>query len=561
MTVGFAMLVHESLDRAAAVARHLAGQGAPLAIHIDARVPQAEAAALRDSLAEFGRVRFVGRRRCDWGTWSIVAATRETTRTLLDSFPEVGHVYLISGACLPLRPLAELAGVLERNPDTDFIESVTIGDVGWTVGGLSRERFDLSFPFAWKRQRALFDVWVRVQRRLGLTRPAPKGLDPHIGSQWWCLTRETLDRIDRHPEAPVWERYFRRVWIPDESYYQTVVRQVARRLESRSLTLSKFDFQGKPHILYDDHLDLLQHSDRFFARKVWPRAEGLYRAFLPATGAAPMKAVPDPGRIDRHFAHALAGRTQGRPGLYNQARFPNGGWENGKTAAPYAMFQGFAELFEDFAPWLQHVSGIRMHGHLFAPGRAEFTDGQAEFAGALSDSAALRDYNPVAFLTSLVWNTRGERQGFSFGPADNQEINGFVASDPNATVSLITGAWLVPMLKGGTPVPAIRARAAALQAAEAAQLAHFRAAYTRARVRIWTLAEAIEAPRTAIETVLADLGAERAGPAPELTDVSDLRRGLEALRDIGMWPHIAGVLGPDAEDAVAPGRGAVARTG
>jgi hypothetical protein len=29
MTVGFVMLVHDPLDRAAEVARHLAGQGAP----------------------------------------------------------------------------------------------------------------------------------------------------------------------------------------------------------------------------------------------------------------------------------------------------------------------------------------------------------------------------------------------------------------------------------------------------------------------------------------------------------------------------------------------------
>ena len=561
MTVGFAMLVHEALDRAAAVARHLAVQGAPLAIHVDARAPEAEVATLRAALDGFEHVHFVGRRRCEWGTWSIVEATREAARTLLEGFPEIGHVYLISGACLPLRPVADLSDFLGRHPDTDFVESVTIGDVGWTVGGLSRERFSLSFPFAWKRQRALFDAWVGVQRRLGMTRVAPNGLDPHIGSQWWCLTRGTLERIESHPDAAAWERYFRRVWIPDESYYQTVVRQVARRLESRSLTLTKFDFQGKPHILYDDHLDLLQRSDRFFARKVWPRAEGLYRAFLPEAGAAPMAAVPDPARIDRHFGRALEGRTQGRPGLYSQSRFPNGGWENGKTAAPYAVFQGFAELFEDFAPWLQQATGIRMHGHLFAPDRAEFADGQAEFAGVLSDAAALRDYNPVAFLTNLVWNTRGERQGFSYGPADNQEINGFVASDPNATVSLIAGAWLVPLLKGGTPIPAIRARAAALQAVEAAQLAHFRAAYTRARVRIWTLAEVIEAPETAIETVLADLGAGRAAPMPELTDVSDLRRGLEALRDIGMWPHVAGVLGPGAADTAPVGRPAVARTG
>ena len=54
----------------------------------------------------------------------------------------------------------------------------------------------------------------------------------------------------------------------------------AARVESRSLTLSKFDFQGKPHIFYDDHLQLLRRSDCFVARKIWPRANLLYNTFL-----------------------------------------------------------------------------------------------------------------------------------------------------------------------------------------------------------------------------------------------------------------------------------------
>jgi hypothetical protein len=105
----------------------------------------------------------------------------------------------------------------------------------------------------------------------------PEGITPHLGSQWWCLTRQTLTAILEDPRRPELDRYFRYVWIPDESYYQTLVRNYGRKIESRSLTLSKFDFQGKPHVFYDDHLQLLRRSDCFVARKVWPRADRLYR--------------------------------------------------------------------------------------------------------------------------------------------------------------------------------------------------------------------------------------------------------------------------------------------
>lgn len=543
MTVGFVMLVHDPLHRAAEVARHLATQGAPVVIHVDARVPRADFKAFSDQLSELPQVRFATRRKCRWGTWSIVEATLAGCRRLLADFPEVGHAFLICGTALPIRPVADLRDHLARRPDTDFIESVTTDDVAWTIGGLERERFTLSFPFAWRSQRRLFDLWVWVQRRAGLRRGIPRGIEPHLGSQWWCLTRGTLERMLSDPEGDRYARYFRHVWIPDESYFQTMVRRHARTLESRSLTLSKFDFQGRPHVFYDDHLPLLQQSDRFMARKIWPRADGLYRHFL-SDGPARRRDFPDPARLDRLFARALDRRTRGRPGLFMQSRFPNTGWENGKTAAPYSVYEGFAELFEDWAAWLGRVSSVTVHGHLFGPERAEFADGQTEFAGALTDIATLRDYNPAAFLTNLVWNTRGERQCFDFGPADNQRITGFMASDPNAHVSVVSGAWIVTLLRSG-PVANVRKRAAELQATEAAHLDLLRAAQTKARVRIWTLAEFLEAPGEVLRIVQDDL----AGPAghtllspPRLVDLSGLSDFLQALRNEGMLPHIVGDL-------------------
>ena len=143
-----------------------------------------------------------------------------------------------------------------------------------------------------------------------------------MGSQWWCLTRQTLSAILEAPDRPALDRYFRRVWIPDESYFQTLARLYSRRLESRSLTLSKFDYQGKPHIFYDDHMQLLRRSDCFVARKIWPDAERLYQTFLGDPDGALPRAEPNPGKIDRIFAKAVERRVYGRPGLYMQSRFP-----------------------------------------------------------------------------------------------------------------------------------------------------------------------------------------------------------------------------------------------
>jgi len=234
--IGIVMLVHEHVGRVAELANHWVAEGAPVAIHADRRLPAAAMADLAAGLHRPERIRLAPRRACEWGTFSLVAATNDAAALLLDAFPEVTHVLLTSGACVPLRPRQAIEAFLDAHPDTDFIQSVACEDVDWLIGGLNHERFTLRFPFAWKRRRALFDGYVDLQRRVGFARGIPAELTPHLGSQWWCLTRRTLTAILNAPERPRLDRYFRRVWIPDESYYQSLARRHCRNLVSRSLT-------------------------------------------------------------------------------------------------------------------------------------------------------------------------------------------------------------------------------------------------------------------------------------------------------------------------------------
>ena len=544
--LGFIMLVHTALDRAAQVARFVAATGNPVVIHVDATTPAADRDGLVRALADLPHVRFCRRHRCDWGTWSLVAAMQTASDLLLREFPGVERVFAMSGACLPLRPIDELEAWLDRHPDTDFIESVNVADVNWTKGGLNEERFTLWFPTGFKRSKWVFDRLVDVQRLLRITRDIPDGVRPHMGSQWWCLTRTTLQAILTDPMRPVYDRYFRKVWIPDESYFQTMVRLHARRIESRSLTLGKFDHQGKPHVFYDDHLTLLRRSDCFMARKVWRGADRLYQHFL-APRVARSDAEPQPSRIDRHFARATEQRVRGRPGLYMASRFPVRNRENGKTAEPYSVFQGFAEVFEDFEGWLSAVASCRVHGHLFAPQKVQFAGREKTFAGGLSDHATLRDYNPRAFLTSLLWATRGERQCFQFGPSDTQgprfDLLWFMATDSNAQISVITGAWAVPLYRSGQDVSSIRRAAARLQRIETEMIEILQSPQTRARIRLWTMAEFLENPAEPLHTLFDEIAPHstaRLMRVPDLVDLAGFGSFLQELRNQGMQPVLMG---------------------
>ncbi|MEL6168928.1 MAG: beta-1,6-N-acetylglucosaminyltransferase [Pseudomonadota bacterium] len=553
------MLVHESLHRAAQVARYWSEAGCPIVIHVDRRVSQEKYKILSGALSDRPNVRFSPRIRCEWGTWSLVSASQTASEILLAEFPEVRHVYLASGACIPLRPVADLVAYLNARPATDFIESATTEDVSWTKGGLDAERFQFSFPFSWKRQRFFFDRFVRLQRLVGYSRPVPEGLIPHLGSQWWCLTRKTLSAILEDPRRATFENYFRRVWIPDESYFQTMARRYAVRIESRTLTLSKFDYQGKPHVFYDDHLQLLRRSDCFVARKIWRRADRIYDSFLGGGMLSGEGAEPAPGKIDRVFAKAIEIRTRGRPGLLNQSRFPNESWENGKTAAPYSVLQGFDEVFQGFNTWASRLSEARIHGHLFAPDRAHFAGNLDSFAGALSDNATLRDYNPEGFLTNLIWSTRGERQSFAFGPSDRQRIVPFLAADANAHICVISGAWAVSLFHANRNFGEVRETAALLQKIEDAQLKILRRLDTRAKVHIWTLAEFMEAPVEALQVIIELLGdpTSRLTEAPHLVNLTGFGQFVQTLKNQGMHPHLVGdfpldTVGGDARDVSKP---------
>lgn len=543
MTFGVVMLCHTAFDRAASVARFWAEGGSPVVIHVDARVTADDVRHFAQSLSDLKNISFSQRYVCEWGSFGLVAASLSASELLLEQNENISHVYLTSGSCLPLRPHAELTEYLENAPATDFIESVTTDDVPWIIDGLAMERFTLRFPFSWRTQRRLFDGYVRLQRRLGVRRRIPQGLVPHMGSQWWCLTRRTLISILKDPRRAEYDRYFRRVWIPDESYFQTLARLYSVRIESRSLTLSKFDIEGRPHTFYDDHLQLLRRLDCFVARKIWPHANRLYAAFLGAQTAGHERAAPQPGKIDKLFAKAVERRMYGRPGLYMQSRFPALDHENGKTCAPYSVFQGFSDLFENFDGWLAKTIGARVHGNLFAPERVEFAGGACEFNGALSDSTALRDYNPRAFLTNLIWNTRGERQCFQLSPRDLQVLNNFMATDANAQISVISGGWAIPLFRSVQPFAQLRTEAARLQRIETDHLALLRSPIVKARVRIWTLADFLENPMEHLQTVIDEINPRaprQVAEVPRMVDLTGFGQFLQNLKNQGMQPTLMG---------------------
>ena len=315
--IAFLLLCHKDPDGVVAQARRLAQGGDSVAIHLDARAPAAVYRAIRAGLAGDARVAFAARRiRCGWGEWSLVAATLEAARAALGAFPDATHLYLLSSDCMPIKSAAHAHALLDRE-DADFIEAVDFFRSGWIRTGIREDRLIYRHWFNERRVKRLFYASLALQRRLGLARRVPADLEVQIGSQWWCLRRATVERIlDFCAARPEVVRFFRTTWIPDETFFQTLVRHLVaeEQIRSRTLTFLMFTDYGMPVTFYNDHHDLLVGQDYLFARKISPAAQDLKarlgrlwadpaaRFDISGEGRALFAFVTGRGRIGRRFA-------------------------------------------------------------------------------------------------------------------------------------------------------------------------------------------------------------------------------------------------------------------
>ncbi len=208
------------------------------------------------------------------GAWSLVQATLYAVEAAVEAFPRATHFYMVSGDCMAIKS-AEYAHDFLDAEDVDYIESFDYFESDWIKTGMKEERLIYRHFFNERTQPRRFYAAFNLQRRLGgMTRKIPADLQIMIGSQWWCLRRRTIEWIlNMTRERKDVMRFFRTTWIPDETFFQTLVRHLVPEAEirTRTLTFLMFTDYGMPVTFYNDHYDLLLSQDFLFARKISPK--------------------------------------------------------------------------------------------------------------------------------------------------------------------------------------------------------------------------------------------------------------------------------------------------
>jgi Family of unknown function (DUF5928)/Core-2/I-Branching enzyme len=269
--IAYILLCHKDPDGVIAQAERLTAAGDFISIHFDARSRAADFDKIRVALAKNRSVTFARRRlRCGWGEWSLVEATLEAVRAAVEDFPRATHFYMLSGDCMPIKS-AEYAHAFLDREDVDYIESVDFFNSDWIKTGIKEQRLIYRHWFNERTHKRLFYASMKVQEKLGLARRIPADLQMQIGSQWWCLRRRTVETLlDFCRTRPDVMRFFRTTWIPDETFFQTLVRHLVSddELRVRTLTFLIFSDYGMPVTFYNDHYDMLVTQDFLFARKI-----------------------------------------------------------------------------------------------------------------------------------------------------------------------------------------------------------------------------------------------------------------------------------------------------
>ncbi|TCK99974.1 core-2/I-Branching enzyme [Shimia isoporae] len=315
--IAYILLCHKDPEAIIKQAESLTATGDYISIHFDARANPEHYKQITTALGKNPNVAFAHKRiKCGWGEWSLVEATLYAVETAVEKFPRATHFYMVSGDCMVIKSSEYIHKFLDDN-DVDFIESFDYFESDWIKTGMKGERLIYRHFFNERTQKWRFYTSFKLQRRLGLTREIPADIQVMIGSQWWCLRRQTIEAVLHFTkQRKDVMRFFRTTWIPDETFFQTIVRHLvpATEIRTRTLTFLMFSDYGMPLTFYNDHYDLLLTQDYLFARKISPEAIELKERLgalyaetgvdfqISAEGPSLFKFLTGRGRVGKRFA-------------------------------------------------------------------------------------------------------------------------------------------------------------------------------------------------------------------------------------------------------------------
>jgi Core-2/I-Branching enzyme len=265
MRIAYIILGHRLANQIARLVHTLGDADDSFFIHWDRKAGVELSHQLAAQLRTDARVHLLPRHRVYWGAFSVVEATIEGIEALFRTGAAFDRAVLLSGQDYPIKSRSHIKAFFARHPEREYMESFPLlapnrwSDLRDAGHGTARAlRWHLHFRGRW--------LHTPIRRAF------PGTMQPYGGAQWWCLSRSCLEYIHRfisHNRQFV--NYFKRAYIPDEMFFQTIVSNspFGARVTGSDLTFVDWSRPKPPFpaVLDKSYLPVLLGSPKLFARK------------------------------------------------------------------------------------------------------------------------------------------------------------------------------------------------------------------------------------------------------------------------------------------------------
>lgn len=256
--IGYFILLHRLPEQFKRMFRAIYAPGNSYVIHVDKGSGPEMAADIADFLKPYQGVAIIAAQKALWGGYSLVDAELRGMAKLLTMNSSWTHYINLSGQDFPLKSQAYIRDFLHANPQRQYIRALDQRAIR---------------PDTMNRVSHVFVEAMGRMFRTGLPRAFLKGATPFIGTQWKAVTRGFCQFAVHHPSAARFKAFYRRSFIPDEAFFQTLIMNSGAQGEVMNDDLRTIDWvpdgdiKLRPRTFVAADALRLTHSPDLFARK------------------------------------------------------------------------------------------------------------------------------------------------------------------------------------------------------------------------------------------------------------------------------------------------------